>query len=74
VALELCLPLVGVGGAAVLWVGEAADLDALASVAGRLGGRMEDVVEGLVVLRKIAPTPEGFPRRPGVAKKRPLAR
>jgi hypothetical protein len=35
---------------------------------------MEDVVEGLVVLRKIAPTPEGFPRRPGVAKKRPLAR
>jgi hypothetical protein len=26
-----------------------------------------------VVLRKVAPTPPGFPRRVGVAKKRPLA-
>jgi 16S rRNA (guanine527-N7)-methyltransferase len=74
VALELCLPLVVVGGAAVLWVGETADLDALASVADRLGGRMEDGAEGLVVVRKTALTPEGFPRRPGAAKKRPLAR
>ena len=28
---------------------------------------------GLLVIPKVAPTPEGFPRRPGVAKKRPLA-
>jgi 16S rRNA (guanine527-N7)-methyltransferase len=26
----------------------------------------------LVVVRKIAPTPPGFPRRPGMARKRPL--
>jgi 16S rRNA (guanine527-N7)-methyltransferase len=26
----------------------------------------------LVVARKIAPTPAGFPRRPGMARKRPL--
>ena len=28
---------------------------------------------GLLVLRKLGPTPAGFPRRPGVARKRPLA-
>jgi hypothetical protein len=27
----------------------------------------------LLVLRKLGPTPEGFPRRPGLARKRPLA-
>ena len=27
----------------------------------------------LVVLRKLGPTPEGFPRRSGMARKRPLA-
>jgi hypothetical protein len=26
----------------------------------------------LLVLHKVAPTPPGFPRRPGLAKKRPL--
>jgi hypothetical protein len=30
-------------------------------------------LEGFLVIRKTAPTPPGFPRRPGVAKKRPLA-
>ena len=29
--------------------------------------------EGLAVVPKVAPTPPGFPRRTGVAKKRPLA-
>jgi hypothetical protein len=28
---------------------------------------------GFLVLRKLGPTPPGFPRRPGIAKKRPLA-
>ena len=28
---------------------------------------------GLAVVRKVMPTPAGFPRRAGVAKKRPLA-
>ncbi|MGH3066727.1 MAG: 16S rRNA (guanine(527)-N(7))-methyltransferase RsmG, partial [Gaiellaceae bacterium] len=73
VAAELCLPLVRPGGVAVLWVGESADLDRVALVAGQLAGRLEYAGDGLVVLRKVAPTPLGFPRRPGMPKKRPLA-
>ncbi|HJR95872.1 MAG TPA: RsmG family class I SAM-dependent methyltransferase [Gaiellaceae bacterium] len=73
VAAELCLPLVAPGGAAVLWLADSADRAAVAAVADRLGGRLEEDADGLVVLRKIRPTPTGFPRRPGVAKKRPLA-
>ncbi len=73
VAAELCLPLVRTGGSAVLWVGPSADLDALARAAGRLSGSLESATAGLVVLRKTGPTPPGFPRRPGMAKKRPLA-
>ena len=38
-----------------------------------IGGALEDAPEGLIAIRKIAPTPLGFPRRTGVAKKRPLA-
>jgi 16S rRNA (guanine527-N7)-methyltransferase len=73
VAAELCLPLVAPNGVAILWLGETADLDAVATVADRLGGRVEQDAEGLVALRKVGPTPEGFPRRAGLAKKRPLA-
>jgi 16S rRNA (guanine527-N7)-methyltransferase len=73
VAAELCLPLVAPGGAAILWLGETADLDAVASVAQQLNARLEHDADGLVVLRKLGPTPRGFPRRTGMAKKRPLA-
>jgi 16S rRNA (guanine527-N7)-methyltransferase len=73
VAVELTLPLVAPGGAALLWLGDSADRDAVSAAADLLGGRLEDEVDGLVVLRKLRPTPPGFPRRPGVAKKRPLA-
>ncbi len=73
VAAELCLPLVAPGGVAILWLGKGADRAAVEKVAGILGGALEDDVDGLVVLRKVGPTPEGFPRRIGVAKKRPLA-
>jgi 16S rRNA (guanine527-N7)-methyltransferase len=72
-AAEWCLPLVQVGGAAILWLGESADLGAVASVAEQLGGGPPEEHDGLVVIPKIAPTPEGFPRRAGVAKRRPLA-
>ena len=72
VAAELCLPLVAPGGAAILWLGDSADRRAVAAVADRLGGRLEDDVGGLVVLRKVSATPAGFPRRAGMAKKRPL--
>jgi 16S rRNA (guanine527-N7)-methyltransferase len=73
VAAEWTLPLVRPGGAAVLWLGPSADLTAVATVSERLGGAPPEVHDGLVVLRKVAPTPAGFPRRVGVAKKRPLA-
>ena len=73
VAAELCLPLVAPGGVAILWLAESADRAAVATVAKALGGRLEDDADGLVVLRKLRETPPGFPRRPGVAKKRPLA-
>jgi 16S rRNA (guanine527-N7)-methyltransferase len=73
VAAELCLPLVRVGGAAILWLGEQADLERVAAVSERLGGGAPELHDGLTVLPKVAPTPPGFPRRAGVAKKRPLA-
>jgi len=72
-AAEWCLALVRPGGAAILWVGPTADLDRLARVSDRLGGGPPEEHDGLVVLPKLAPTPAGFPRRTGVAKKRPLA-
>ena len=73
VAAELTLPLVRPGGAALLWVGDAADREAVSRAAGRLAGELEREEDGILVLRKTAPTPPGFPRRPGIAKKRPLA-
>ena len=73
VAAEWCLPLVRPGGAVVLWVGPSADADRVARVAARLAGELVDGPEGLFVLRKLDATPEGFPRRTGVARKRPLA-
>jgi 16S rRNA (guanine527-N7)-methyltransferase len=73
VAAEWTLPLVRVGGAVVLWLGPSADLAAVAKVSRLLGGGEPEDHDGLVVLPKVAPTPAGFPRRVGVAKKRPLA-
>lgn len=72
VAAELCLPLVRTGGVAILWVGETADLEHVSRVAAALGANLESAVDGLVVLRKLHTTPRGFPRRAGMAKKRPL--
>ena len=74
VAAEWCLPLVRPGGAAILWLGPTADLEALARVSALLGGGAPEDRDGLVVLPKLEPTPPGFPRRIGVARKRPLGR
>jgi len=73
VALEWVLPLVRQGGAAVLWLGPSEDLEVLSRVSDQLGGANVEELNGLAVARKIAPTPAGFPRRPGLARKRPLA-
>ena len=73
VAAEWVLPLVRPGGAAVLWLGPTADLEAVARAAELVGGGMPEDRGGLVVIPKVTGTPEGFPRRPGMARKRPLA-
>jgi 16S rRNA (guanine527-N7)-methyltransferase len=72
-AAEWLLPLVHEGGAALLWVGPSVDRAAVAAVASRLAASLEPAPDGFLLLRKTGPTPPGFPRRPGVARKRPLA-
>jgi 16S rRNA (guanine527-N7)-methyltransferase len=73
VAAEWCLPLVALGGAAVLFVGPSADLEQLRRVSAQLGGGPPEKRGGIVVLPKVDATPDRFPRRAGVARKRPLA-
>jgi 16S rRNA (guanine527-N7)-methyltransferase len=73
VAAEWCLPLVAPGGAAVLFVGPSAKSERVAAVAEKLAAELVESAPGLLVLRKLGPTPPGFPRRPGIARKRPLA-
>jgi 16S rRNA (guanine527-N7)-methyltransferase len=73
VSAEWCLPLVRTGGAAIVWLGEDADLERLVAASEQLGAGAPELHDGLAVLTKVAPTPPGFPRRVGVAKKRPLA-
>ena len=72
-AVEWCLPLVRDGGAVVLWVGPSAERERVARAAARVAGELEDAPDGFLVIRKTGPTPPGFPRRAGMAKKRPLA-
>jgi 16S rRNA (guanine527-N7)-methyltransferase len=73
VAAEWCLPLVRPGGAAILYVGRTVDLGAVARAAEQLGGGEPEDHDGLLVIPKLGPTPKGFPRRPGRARKHPLA-
>ena len=73
VAAEWCLALVRTGGAAILWVGPSAERAPVEQAAARLAAELEAAPPGFLVLRKTGPTPAGFPRRPGMAKKRPLA-
>jgi 16S rRNA (guanine527-N7)-methyltransferase len=73
-AVEWCLPLVAPGGATILFVGPTADAAAVARAAAQLGGGEPEHHLGFLVVPKLRPTPAGFPRRPGIARKRPLAR
>jgi 16S rRNA (guanine527-N7)-methyltransferase len=76
VALELCLPLARAGGRVVLWTGEI-DGDAIDQVAAQLAARVSRIEpyggRRLIEVAKLGATPERFPRRPGMAGKRPLA-
>ena len=79
VALEWCLPLVRLGGRVILLAGEV-DLGRAALAAEAVGGGAPETValpggtrRSLLLVAKARPTPERFPRRPGAARKRPLA-
>jgi 16S rRNA (guanine527-N7)-methyltransferase len=81
---EYAAPLLIAGGVLVAWKGaiddqEAADASAAAAHLGLAPEPVRSVVpfagsrrRTLHVVRKIAPTPPGYPRRPGMATKRPL--
>ncbi len=80
VSLEYCLPLIATRGCLVAWLG-AIDRDELEFAANRLGSAVDAVwrVPGserrtLLRVRKTKATPSAFPRRPGMAAKRPLTR
>jgi len=73
VAAEWCLTLVRPGGGVVLYVGPSADAAAVSVVSRKLSGGEPEAAPGAIVIPKLAPTPPGFPRRPGMARKRPLA-
>jgi 16S rRNA (guanine527-N7)-methyltransferase len=75
-AAELCLPLVRVGGHVLLWTADT-DVDTLQGVAAQVGGALAEAVavrpnRHLILLAKRAPSPDRFPRRSGMATKRPL--
>lgn len=79
VALELVAPFLAIGGLAILQRGasesiETASLEAAASALGcTLESEMPlDGGRRLLRVRKTSATPERFPRRPGMAAKRPL--
>ena len=86
VLAELTLPLCAMGGTVVCQKGESIEEELTGSRAAVdvLGGEIADVTRvdlpelgqrrSLVVLRKVRPTPERYPRRPGMPAKRPIAR
>jgi 16S rRNA (guanine527-N7)-methyltransferase len=81
---EYLLPLVRVGGAALAQKGEGAVAEVQGAEAAivTLGGRMQRLVpvelrglaetRYLVVVNKVAATPEKYPRRPGMPRKSPI--
>lgn len=85
VLAEYAAPLLREGGVLVAWKGrrETEEERDAAAAAEQLGLVVDEVRpvqpyptaehRHLHVLRKVAPTPERFPRRPGMARKRPLS-
>lgn len=79
VALEWCLPLVRPGGVLVLYAGSPVPgLDGVAALLGAEGPDVHPVPgqqrQHMLVFRKAHATPDRFPRRAGMARKRPLLR
>lgn len=84
VLVEYLLPLVKLGGHALAQKGKdaATEVEAAKSTINKLGGELSEIkkvdIPGLdedrylVIIKKTSPTPETYPRRPGVPNKRPL--
>jgi 16S rRNA (guanine527-N7)-methyltransferase len=74
VLAELVLPLVKIGGVAVLPRGLSARgaLRGAAGVMRELGGAGELRADRMIVVHKTAATPPAYPRRPGLPARRPL--
>ncbi len=83
--VELCLPFIQAGGVLIAPKGADAEqeIDAASNALSMLGGEVADTIlpasdssisadHRLVVIRKVAPTPETYPRRAGVPTRRPL--
>ena len=85
VVYEYAAPLLRDAGVVIAWKGEVTDAEAAdGAAAATLLGLEEDPPSAvqpfagserrtLRVARKTAPTPPNFPRRPGIATKRPLS-
>ena len=83
VLVELCLPLVRVGGRLLAQKTDREDVDAAAHAIGVLGGELVEVVQApsaarhsgtIVIVSKVRPTPDAYPRRAGVPARKPLSR
>ena len=81
VLAELCLPLVRVGGRLLAQKTEKEDLTRAARAIELLGGELGEVAPArsrardqghVVVVRKVAATPDEYPRRAGVPRRKPL--
>jgi 16S rRNA (guanine527-N7)-methyltransferase len=84
VLAELCLPLVRVGGWFLAMKGPGAEeeMEASMKAVDLMGGRVEKVERlklplipeerRLILIKKTAPTPKGYPRRPGIPAKKPI--
>lgn len=85
VLAELCLPLVKLGGCflAMKGPGWKEELNAAGKAIDLMGGRAERLEtltlpfipeeRALILIKKDRPTPVGYPRRPGIPAKRPIA-
>lgn len=84
VLAEYTLPLVKVGGVVIAQKGPnlTGEIETAANALATLGGTISQIlpveipgleeVRHLVIIQKIEPTPQRYPRRPGVPAKRPL--
>ena len=81
VLVELCLPLVRVGGRLLAQKTAHEEMENATLSIERLGGRLIEVVAApsnarqagtVVVIDKVSHTPPAYPRRPGVPARRPL--